>query len=128
METESEVPMSESTKRPVHEVRYGSIKAVIWQNATNNGAMHNVTVARIYKDGDQWKEASGFGAACTEAAAMLKCSPLGGAGFPSRGCEISISHRVHRNPLLRPRTTPPTTTQPHPLSATFRFTRKGHAF
>ncbi|MFO0838337.1 MAG: hypothetical protein U1D55_07385 [Phycisphaerae bacterium] len=54
--------MSENARRPVHEVRYGSIKAVIWQNATNNGPMHNVTVARIYKDGDEWKEASGFGA------------------------------------------------------------------
>lgn len=62
MNDESEVPMSENARRPVHEVRYGGIKAVIWQNATNNGPMHNVTVARIYKDGDEWKEASGFGA------------------------------------------------------------------
>ncbi|GMU83759.1 MAG: hypothetical protein AMXMBFR47_36290 [Planctomycetota bacterium] len=59
--TEREVDMSDNARRPVHEIRYGSIKAVIWQNATNNGSMHNVTVARIYKDGDQWKEASGFG-------------------------------------------------------------------
>lgn len=62
MENEREVDMSENARRPVHEIRYGSIKAVIWQNATTNGTMHNVTVARIYKDGDQWKEASGFGA------------------------------------------------------------------
>ncbi|MFO0972893.1 MAG: hypothetical protein U1A27_05575 [Phycisphaerae bacterium] len=47
--------------KPVHEIRYGSIKAVIWKNETANGAMHNVTVARIYKDGDEWKESSGFG-------------------------------------------------------------------
>ncbi len=47
--------------RPVHEVRYGSVKVVIWKNETTNGSMHNVTVARIYKDGDEWKESSGFG-------------------------------------------------------------------
>lgn len=62
MQEESEVLMSDSARRPVHEVRYGSIKAVVWQNQTQNGSMHNVTVARIYKDGDQWKEATGFGA------------------------------------------------------------------
>jgi len=47
--------------RPVHEIRYGSVKVVIWKNETSNGHMHNVTVARIYKDGDEWKESSGFG-------------------------------------------------------------------
>jgi hypothetical protein len=50
-----------ATNKPVHEIRYGSIKAVIWRNQTANGAMHNVTVSRLYKDGDQWKESSGFG-------------------------------------------------------------------
>lgn len=48
-------------KRPVHETRYGNIKVVIWRNQTANGSMHNVTVARLYKDGDDWKESSGFG-------------------------------------------------------------------
>jgi len=47
--------------KPVHEVRYGNIKAVIWRNDTQNGPMHNVTVSRLYKDGDEWKESSGFG-------------------------------------------------------------------
>jgi hypothetical protein len=50
-----------AANKPVHEIRYGSIKAVIWKNDTANGAMHNVTVARIYKDGEEWKESSGFG-------------------------------------------------------------------
>jgi len=47
--------------RPAHEIRYGNIKVVIWKNQTANGSMHNVTVARIYKEGDEWKESSGFG-------------------------------------------------------------------
>lgn len=53
------MPKSE-TNRPVREVRYGSIKVLVWQNQTQNGPMHNVTVARLYKDGDEWKETSGF--------------------------------------------------------------------
>ncbi|RIK66079.1 MAG: hypothetical protein DCC65_10670 [Planctomycetota bacterium] len=50
-----------ASNKPVHEIRYGSIKAVIWKNETANGVMHNVTVARIYKDGEDWKESNGFG-------------------------------------------------------------------
>ncbi len=46
---------------PVHEVRLGRIKATIWENSTQNGKRHNVTVARIYKDGDSWKESTSFG-------------------------------------------------------------------
>lgn len=52
----------DAKNRPVHEVRYGSVKAVIWKNKTSNGHMMNVTVARIYKDGNEWKESSSFGA------------------------------------------------------------------
>lgn len=47
--------------RPVHEVRLGRIKAAIWENDTQNGARHNVTVSRIYKDGDTWKDSHSFG-------------------------------------------------------------------
>jgi hypothetical protein len=39
----------------------GRIKAAIWENDTQNGARHNVTVTRIYKDGDQWKDSNSFG-------------------------------------------------------------------
>jgi hypothetical protein len=47
--------------QPVHEVRIGSIKAAIWENKTENGTRFNVTVSRIYKDGDQWKSTDSFG-------------------------------------------------------------------
>lgn len=47
--------------RPVHEIRMGRIKAAIWENDTQNGVRHNVTVSRLYKDGDQWKDSSSFG-------------------------------------------------------------------
>lgn len=47
--------------RPVHEVRLGRIKAAIWENDTQNGTRHNVTVSRLYKDGDAWKDSNSFG-------------------------------------------------------------------
>ena len=47
--------------KPQHEIRLGRIKAAIWANETENGTRHNVTVSRIYKDGDQWKDSTSFG-------------------------------------------------------------------
>ena len=47
--------------KPTHEIRIGAIKAVIWANDTQNGTRHNVTFARLYKDGDEWKETTSFG-------------------------------------------------------------------
>ncbi len=55
--------MATNTKaRPVHEVRMGRVKAAIWENESQHGARHNVTVTRIYKDADdQWRDSSSFG-------------------------------------------------------------------
>lgn len=47
--------------KPVHEIRYGSVKAAVWKNETTSGPMFNVTVARLYKDGETWKRTSSFG-------------------------------------------------------------------
>ena len=56
-EKESEcITMStQATKklRPVHEVRVGRIRAAIWENDTQNGTRHNVTLSRLYKDGER---------------------------------------------------------------------------
>ena len=48
-------------QKPVHEIRLGRIKATIWENETENGPRYNVTVSRLYKDGDEWKQTSSFG-------------------------------------------------------------------
>jgi hypothetical protein len=47
--------------KPVHEIRLGRIKAAIWENGTQNGTMYNVTIARLFKDGDDWKDTTSFG-------------------------------------------------------------------
>ncbi len=39
----------------------GRIKAAIWENETTNGVRHNVTLQRIYRDGEQWKTSDSFG-------------------------------------------------------------------
>lgn len=53
--------MSKTKQQPAHEIRLGAIKATIWQNDTTAGVRHNVTVSRLYKDGDQWKQTESFG-------------------------------------------------------------------
>ncbi len=50
-----------AAKAPVHEVRLGRIKAAVWENTTENGVRHNVTICRLYKDADKWKDSSSFG-------------------------------------------------------------------
>jgi hypothetical protein len=48
-------------QKPAHEIRFGRVKATIWANETDNGTRYNVTVNRLYKDGDEWKQTSSFG-------------------------------------------------------------------
>lgn len=48
-------------KQPIHEVRFGLIKALVWQNHTKAGERFNVTISRIYKNGDRWIESQQFG-------------------------------------------------------------------
>ena len=52
----------ESRPKPVHEIRMGKVKAAIWANETESGAVrHNVTFSRIYKEGAEWKTSTSFG-------------------------------------------------------------------
>ncbi len=55
------MPRTEKKPAPVHEIRLGRIRAAIWENDTQNGTRHNVTVTRLYKDGDDWKDSTSFG-------------------------------------------------------------------
>ena len=53
--------MATTKQQPIHEIRMGAIKATIWENQTTVGTRHNVTVSRIHKDGDEWKQTESFG-------------------------------------------------------------------
>jgi len=46
---------------PAHEVRFGLIKAAIWRNRTKAGDRFTVSFARLYRDGDVWRESTRFG-------------------------------------------------------------------
>ena len=52
---------TKAKQKPVHELRMGRIKAAIWENETQNGTRHNVTVSRLYRDDDGWKDSTSFG-------------------------------------------------------------------
>jgi hypothetical protein len=47
--------------RPVHVCRLGLIKAAIWHNMTRSGERYNVTLTRLFKNGDVWKESNHLG-------------------------------------------------------------------
>jgi hypothetical protein len=53
--------MAKEKQKPVHEVRFGAIKAAVWKNETDNGVRYNTTFSRIYKDGDEWASTDSFG-------------------------------------------------------------------
>ena len=55
------VPGPVQKTRPIHEVRFGAIKAAVWKNETPNGVRFGVTLTRLYRDGDQWKTSDSFG-------------------------------------------------------------------
>ncbi len=50
-----------TNNKPTHEIRLGAIKATIWRNETANGPRHNVTLVRLYKDGEEWRSSESFG-------------------------------------------------------------------
>jgi hypothetical protein len=50
-----------TAERPSQEIRLGRIKASIWRNQTATGTRFNVTVCRLYRDGEQWKISESFG-------------------------------------------------------------------
>ena len=47
--------------QPIDEIRIGAVKATIWRNGTEDRPRHNITFARLYKDGDTWKSTQSFG-------------------------------------------------------------------
>lgn len=49
------------SKPPVNVIRFGLIKACIWKNQTGSGDRYTITVVRLYKNGDIWKESTRFG-------------------------------------------------------------------
>ncbi len=48
-------------QKPVHEIRLGRIRAAIWANQTESrDVWFNVTITRLYKEGDRWQDTATF--------------------------------------------------------------------
>lgn len=52
--------MNDNKKKPVHVVRYGAVKAAIWDNSTGESIRHNVTFSKSYREGENWKVTDNF--------------------------------------------------------------------
>ena len=46
--------------KPAHEIKVGGIRATIWLNEANGKSHYSVTVSRIYKAGDEFKQTTSF--------------------------------------------------------------------
>jgi hypothetical protein len=49
------------SRGPVHVIRFGFVKAAIWQNQTKSGERHTVSVVPLFRNGDVWQESTRFG-------------------------------------------------------------------
>jgi hypothetical protein len=51
-----------TNKKPTHTIRYGNIKATIWQNTGQKGSFFATTFSRPFKDqSGSWRNGSSFG-------------------------------------------------------------------
>ncbi|MBK7878913.1 MAG: hypothetical protein IPJ77_24915 [Planctomycetes bacterium] len=58
--------MNNERQKPVHEIRLGLVRASIWENKSEYGVRHNVTLERLYSvklddNRRQWKSTGSFG-------------------------------------------------------------------
>ena len=47
--------------KPALEIRRGLIKARIWQRKSKIGTRYSLSVVRLYRNGDHWKESTRLG-------------------------------------------------------------------
>ena len=58
--------MNNERQKPVHEIRLGLVRASIWENKSDFGVRHNVTLERLYpvkldENRRTWKSTSSLG-------------------------------------------------------------------
>lgn len=56
------MPVAEMKNRPVHEARFGRLKAAVWRQEGDKGPWYSVTLSRSYQDAKgQWQTTQSFG-------------------------------------------------------------------
>ena len=53
---------TEDKQKPVRKVQSGPVSGAIWENDGKEGTFYSVTFERRYKDGEEYKNASNYGA------------------------------------------------------------------
>lgn len=49
------------SQKPIKELRFGKVRAAIWQNETKGGIFHSVTFSRLYKtEAGKWADSTSF--------------------------------------------------------------------
>ncbi len=48
-------------RKPDREIRRGLIKVRIWQRRSKKGTRYSLSVVRLFRNGDQWKESARLG-------------------------------------------------------------------
>jgi hypothetical protein len=48
-------------RKPVYELRHGLLKVRVWRKRTRSGIRHTISVIRLFRNGDVWKESTRFG-------------------------------------------------------------------
>jgi len=57
-----ETNMTTNKQKPAHTIKLGRVKAAIWANESEtSGLRYNLTISRLYKDGEKWKDSTSFG-------------------------------------------------------------------
>ena len=47
--------------KPAWEIRRGLIKVRVWQRRSKTGVRYSLSVVRLFRNGDQWKESTRLG-------------------------------------------------------------------
>ena len=47
--------------KPTREIRRGLIKVRIWRRRSKQGTRYSVSIVRLFRNGDQWKESARLG-------------------------------------------------------------------
>lgn len=91
-----------NNRKPVHEIREGSVTATIWLNREGTEAFHSVTFSRLYRDGDAWRQSHSFSYRKPGAA---PASAPGGAGVdgPAGDQQMNTAGRSSRPAFSRRR-------------------------
>jgi hypothetical protein len=103
-----------SNDKPVHEMRLGRVKAVIWRNESELGVRYNIKFSRLYKTGDQWQSTDSFGR--DELALLSKLADMAHTWVFQQNDRIETSvdpYVEDRNPRSQGRSDPRRDRQPN---------------